>query len=160
MFRLEVNLVLEPCLILIFGLSRFFWRFLYLFGAYSTTVYLQKTMVCRGVVQVGDDVCLSGWGSQEIVEHLFFYRNFFTPLWHRVRYWSGVSSANSVVIKDHFIQFGRLASFPRFTHPFLTVVWFSCVWTIWKERNTNIFNNKNVDMDHMFDEVNCNHFCG
>jgi len=66
----------------------------------------KESLVRRGVVQVVDDVCLLGCGSQETVERLFFCCNSFATSWHCVQYWLGFSSADTVVIKEHFVQFG------------------------------------------------------
>jgi len=42
---------------------------------------------------------------------------------------------------------------PRQTHPFLKLIWFSCVWTIWKERNNPIFNHTTLELHQLLDKV-------
>ena len=42
-------------------------------------------------------------------------------------------------LRDHFIQVSFMAGMPRDTHSFFKVIWFACVWIIWKERNIRIF---------------------
>ncbi|KEH21663.1 hypothetical protein MTR_7g013900 [Medicago truncatula] len=32
-----------------------------------------------------------------------------------------------------------MAGMPRVTHSFFRVIWFACVWVLWKERNNCIF---------------------
>lgn len=35
----------------------------------------------------------------------------------------------------------------------VSVVWFSCVWCIWKARNLNCFNNKEINIGKLVEEL-------
>jgi len=71
---------------------------LFVWCLFRNSLPTKDNMVWCGVVQVSDNVCFLGCRSRETIEHLFFCCNFFAPLWHRVRCWLGVSSADTVVI--------------------------------------------------------------
>jgi hypothetical protein len=41
----------------------------------------------------------------------------------------------------HFIQCSFMVGMPRGTNSFFKVIWFACVWVIWKEHNNLTFEN-------------------
>ena len=64
-----------------------------------------------------------------------------SSLWFLVWNWIGISMVPPCQIRDHFIQFSFMAGMSRGTHSFFKVIWFACVWVIWKERNNCILKN-------------------
>ena len=34
------------------------------------------------------------------------------------------------------------------------MIWFACIWSIWKARNRKLFQNKEIDVDRMVEVVN------
>jgi len=65
--------------------SIFVWRL------FRNHLHTKDNLVHQGVIQVGDNVCLTGCELQVTAEHLFFC-NFFGGLWHLLRHWLGVFS--------------------------------------------------------------------
>jgi len=90
---------------------------------------------------------------QESADHLLITCNHLGQLWTLIRSWLCLSSVDTFRFLDHFHQFGHLTGFPIHTHIFLKLIWFSCVWTIWKERNRRIFNNKSLELHQLLNKV-------
>ena len=70
----------------------------------------------------------------------------------------GISSALDGVFGNHFIQYSNMAGMPRCSHSFLQVVWFACVWVLWKERNNHVFQNTASDPLALTEKVKLNSF--
>ena len=87
------------------------------------------------------------------MDDLLFYCAHFGLGWHRIYQWLGISFVAPTSVGDHLHQFCHLAGFPRAIHSFLTIIWMTIVWVIWKERNNMIFNQKINTLDHLLDNV-------
>jgi len=107
----------------------------------------------QGIIQAVANVYARGCALQEYVDHLFICWSYFGQLWLLLRNWLSFSSVDTFRVQHHFVQFGQLCGFPHSTLSFLKLIWFSCVWTIWKERNNMIFNNKAFDLHQLLDKV-------
>jgi len=59
-----------------------------------------------------------------------------------VRDWLGVYTADHYNIVDHFYQFGTIFGGAKSRGSLMHLVWFACVWVIWKERTDMIFYGK------------------
>jgi len=53
-----------------------------------------------------------------------------------------------------------LTSGSKARRSFMHLIWFSCAWKIWKERNNMIFNNTNVLLFNCWTRLSCFSFCG
>ncbi|XP_024628821.1 uncharacterized protein [Medicago truncatula] len=95
----------------------------------------KDNLLRRGIVHPDATNCVGGFALPETADHLFITCSHFSQLWVLVRSWLGFSSVDTFRAFDHVVQFGQLGGFPRSSHHFLKLIWFSCVWTIWKERN-------------------------
>jgi hypothetical protein len=51
-----------------------------------------------------------------------------------------------------------MTGLPWFTHFFLKVIWHVSAWVIWKEWNSGIFTQKDLDLYHLTDNVKCMSF--
>lgn len=78
------------------------------------------------------------------ISHLFLRCTYFTSMCHLIRDWLGFSSVELASLAYHFLQFSVIGGFQRSIRPFMHLIWLPCVWTIWKEMNNRIFNNKEV----------------
>jgi hypothetical protein len=98
--------------------------------------------VKRHILHPNAGLCVTDCGGVETVHHLFLPCPVFTPLWSLVRSWVGVSSADPLLIHDHFLQFVHSAGAPRARRFFMQLLWLCCTWVIWHERNNIIFKAK------------------
>jgi len=58
------------------------------------------------VLQEGDSVCVGGCVSTKKVVHLVLGCNLFGGLWYLIRWWLGISTVDSMVLREHFLQSG------------------------------------------------------
>jgi hypothetical protein len=111
---------------LVFGINMSLLKFQYSRGAFSAIVFQQK----RGIIKAEANVCVSGCEVQELADHLFITCRHLGQLWMQIHSWFGISSVDTSSAQGHFHPFGHLGGFPRQTHPFLNLIWFSCTWMI------------------------------
>jgi len=115
---------------LMFGslkISLFAWRL------FRNRLPTKDNLITRGIIQAEANACLGGCGIQESVDHLFITCRHFSQLWTQIFRVLVISSVDSFCVNDNFHQFNQLGEFPGQTHSFLKLIWFACVWTIWKE---------------------------
>ncbi|GAU13336.1 hypothetical protein TSUD_42900 [Trifolium subterraneum] len=67
----------------------------------------------RGILLVGDSLCVSGCGEVESTQHVFLSCSTFGSLWSLVSSWVGSTSVTAQTLSDHFIQFTTSASGTR-----------------------------------------------
>ena len=89
----------------------------------------------------------------DTAEHLFLGCDIFISVWSLVLQWLHISFVAPASVRDHLLQFGHLAEFPRHSHLFFRIIWFTYVWVIWKERNNRVFNQKALDSQTTSDKV-------
>ena len=93
----------------------------------------------RHIIHANDLACVTGCGATETATHLFIACDLAHTLWVLVWNRIGLSMVPPCQFCDHFIQVSFMAGMLRGTHSFFKVIWFACVWVIWKERNIRIF---------------------
>jgi hypothetical protein len=92
------------------------------------------------------------WGV-ETAHHLFLSCPVFAPLWNFVWSWVGISSADPLVLHDHFFQFTYLAGGSRARRSFMQMLWLCCIWVIWHKRNNIIFKAKESTILQLLEKV-------
>jgi hypothetical protein len=107
----------------------------------------------RGIVQVADNLCISGCGNAESAVHLFLHCQVFGSLWNRIRSWIGVSGVDTNNIREHFHQFTHYLGLSKARRSFLQLLWLLCIWLVWNERNNRLFNNSEKSIEHLLDKV-------
>jgi len=127
--------------------SLFAWRL------YRNCLLTKDNLLRWGIIQAKATFCSGGCAVQEFADHLLINCSHFSRLWPLIRNWSDLFSIDTFCAHDHYVQFGQLSGIPRQTHPFLKLTRLSCVWTIWKERNNHIFNNKTLELHQLLDKV-------
>jgi len=139
---------------ILFDTYRFLWRFIYLCGVSSAIGCQQRTIFCGWVLFKQKQLLV------HVVVMLRSQRNTFSFIavilanyGFSLRKWLSFSSVDTYRVQNHYVQFGQLCGFPRHSHLFLKLIWFACVWTIWKENNNRTFNNKVMDLHQMIDKV-------
>jgi hypothetical protein len=99
-------------------------------------------LVRRHIISSDASLCVTGCGGVETAHHLFLSCPVFASLWSLVRSWIGISSADPLVLHDHFLQFTNSAGGSRVCRLFIQLLWLYCIWVVWHERNNRIFKAK------------------
>jgi len=113
--------------------SLFVWRLL------RNRLPTKDNLLRRHVIYANDLAYVTGCGATETATHLFIVCDLAHTLWVLVWNWIGLSMVPPCQLRDHFMQVSFMAGMSRGTHSFFKVIWFACVWVIWKERNNRIF---------------------
>jgi len=93
---------------------------------------------------------------------LFLYCNIFSSLWQLVHNWIGFSSVDPQHIPNHFAHFAYSTDDLKAHRSFFFVwlIWLSCAWVLWNERNNKLFKNKEKSTSQLLDKVNVLSFWG
>lgn len=67
--------------------------------------------------------------------------------------WFGVSTTLHNDKVSHFNQFQDLMGRGKVLSHRVVVVWFACVWNIWKTRNRKLFRSKEICLEEMLEEI-------
>lgn len=132
--------------------SVFAWRL------FRNRLPTKDNLVRRRVLSQADVTCVSGCGSQETVTHLFLACDILGSLWSLVVLWLGISFVSPGDLHQHYTQFINMSGFPRFTHMFFRIIWFTSVWVLWKERNDRVFNNTTLVPSILIENVKLTSF--
>jgi len=73
-----------------------------------------------------------------------------------MRQWLGVSGADPYTAHGHFFQFTNALGSSRTYTSFLQLLWLLGVWVIWNASNHGIFNNSQISMLDLLENVKCN----
>jgi len=123
------------------------WRLLQ--DRLPTKINLQR----RGIAQVTDTRCVSGCGKEETTSHLFLHCHVFGAIWQHIRSWIGVSGADTDNVTDHIQQFIHYSGYTKACRSFLQLLWLMCVWLVWNERNSRLFNDTETSIDQLLDKA-------
>jgi hypothetical protein len=98
--------------------------------------------VRRGVITIDNQLCVSGCGQNETIDHLIIHCPVFGNLWQLVKSWIGVYSVDPQQVTDHFYQFAHSSGGYAPRRSLLHLIWLCCIWVLWNERNQRLFANK------------------
>jgi hypothetical protein len=118
----------------------------------------KDNLVRRHITHHDAGLCVTGCGGVETAYHLFLFCPVFAPLWSLVRSWVGVSSADSLSIHDHFLQFVYSAGGSQERLFFVQLLCLCCIWVVWLERNNIIFKAKESSVLQMVEKVKVHSF--
>nr|CCA66140.1 hypothetical protein [Beta vulgaris subsp. vulgaris] len=105
-----------------------------LLGKISTKHKLAKI----GIIPKDDDICILCSNSSETSDHLLLHCNFARSLWH---WWFSLWNIQWVfphTLREAFDQWQTRSRCVFFKKAWLTI-FFIIVWSVWKERNSRIF---------------------
>ncbi|CAJ2678808.1 unnamed protein product [Trifolium pratense] len=127
--------------------SIFAWRLL------RDRLPTRVNLVTRGVLSSTAGTCVFGCGAAELAHHLFLSCSFAGSLWDLVRAWIGISLVDFTNLRDHFVQFTASAGGSRARRSFLQLIWLTCVWVIWTERNHRLFKGSTCTPHLLLDKI-------
>jgi hypothetical protein len=70
----------------------------------------------------------------------------------------GLPTVYPCQVREHYTQFSLLARIPRSSHYIFKVIWFACVWVIWKDRNDRVFNNTGSNSSVLIEKIKLNSY--
>jgi hypothetical protein len=70
-----------------------------------------------------------------------------------VRNWLGVYLADPSNIVDHFYQFDTYSDYGISRCSLMHLIWFACLWFLWKERNVRLFQNKENSLTEILENI-------
>jgi hypothetical protein len=87
------------------------------------------------------------------VLHIFFECIAYLQVWHKLLNWLGVYTTlhNNAVSK--FYHLTDLYGSGRMYTEIFSVVWFSCIWVLWKIHNEKIFKDKERPTEQLVEEI-------
>lgn len=70
--------------------------------------------------------------------------DYFGQIWYEIYNWLGVVSATPARVNDHLLLFRSLCGFSKNICSAFYLILFSCIWIIWCDRNTRVFQQKGI----------------
>ena len=89
----------------------------------------------------------------EDAKHLFPSGDFFGKLWYGISHWLSYHIVFPEHVPDHLYQFGTLGGFSKNNCSAFHLIWLSCVWVIWLERNARVFHQTEASINQLLDKV-------
>ena len=89
-----------------------------------------KDNLVRGIISFDNQLCISGCGQNETIDHLLIHCPVFGNLWQLVKSWIGVYSVCPQQVTDHFYQFVHSSSGNARRRSFLQLIWLCCIWVL------------------------------
>ncbi|XP_057793236.1 uncharacterized protein LOC131009848 [Salvia miltiorrhiza] len=115
-------------------------------------------LVRRHVLNTSPETdCIFCHSQMEDLEHILFLCEKTGEIWNAFLRWIGKSSALHHNAKEHFLAFIGLGN--KAETRFLTGLWISIVWSIWKERNNCIFKQGVWNKDKLVLEIKMKLWC-
>ena len=112
----------------------------------------------RGVIPHDNQHCVVGCGDIETAHHIFRSFPFYAALWGHIRTWLGIATAEPLCLSDHFYQFVYSAGGSRTIRSFMQLIWLCCVWILWNERNSRVFENRDYTVYQLVEKVKLHSF--
>jgi len=109
-------------------------------------------LIKRHILHLNVHLCVGGCGMIEDAKHLFLSGDFFGKLWYGISHWLGYQLVFPENVSNHLYQFGTVSG-SNSKHSALNLIWLSCVWVIWLERNARIFHQKEASFNQLLDKI-------
>jgi len=110
-------------------------------------------LIKRHILHPNAQLCVGGCSLIEDAKHLFLSCDFFGKLWYGISQWLGYQLVFPDNVSDHLYQFSTFSGFSNSKRSALNLIWLSCVWVIWLERNARIFHQKEASFHQLLDKV-------
>ena len=113
----------------------------------------KDNLIRRRVIQAPDTACAYGCSELETTNHLFLECEIPNMVWLHVRKWIGLHMVYPCQLREHYTQFSLMAGMPCRSLYVFKVIWFACVWLIWKDRNDQVFKNMGSDSSVLLEKI-------
>ncbi|MCH81942.1 cytochrome P450 [Trifolium medium] len=127
--------------------SLFMWRLL------NNRLPTKDNLIRREILDGDSALCSGACGKEETLSHLFFDCDFFGAIWYAVASWLGFSFVPPREANAHVMHFGGSLPMGHGVRNVLYLVWATCCWSIWKERNNHIFKVKALSTDQLVGSI-------
>ncbi|XP_058774821.1 uncharacterized protein LOC131649093 [Vicia villosa] len=128
-------------------ISCFGWRL------FHNSLATKNNLYRRNVIGQGSTRCIGECSADESISHLFFECPFFSGIWQFICKWLRISTALHRESMAHFTQFEGLIGGDKEISSKACVIWYACVWSIWKARNAKIFRNIEVEIVKLIEDI-------
>jgi len=125
----------------------FVWRLLH--NRLPTTYNLNR----RRVLQPNTSLCLDDCGFEENIDHLFLRCYFFGQIWYHIYSCIGLTSVKPATIHEHILQLRTLGGFSKTVSSTFYLIWLSCTWIVWRDRNSRVFQQKGNSIHQLIDKI-------
>ena len=105
------------------------------------------------VLQPNTSLCSGGCVFEENIDHLFLHCIFFGQIWYDIYTWLGLASAKPTTVHEHILQFRSLDSFSKTFYYTFDLIWLSCTWIVWRDRNSRVFQLKGNSIHQLIDKI-------
>jgi hypothetical protein len=108
----------------------------------------------RGVLgNVGNPCCV--WCPEERETEVYIFGTFRVALavWSKIINWFGLQSAQPSDLCSSFESFGFPFNIGKNLRKGLSMIWHTMVWSLWKARNTHIFEEKVMSIEELFETI-------
>ncbi|RHN79618.1 putative reverse transcriptase zinc-binding domain-containing protein [Medicago truncatula] len=128
-------------------ISLFAWRLL------RDRLPTTDNLIKRHILLLNAQLCVGGCGMMGDAKHLFLSCDFFGKLWYGISHWLSCHIVFPEHVPDHLYQFGTLGGFSKNNRSAFHLIWLSCVWVIWLERNARVFHQTEASINQLLDKV-------
>jgi hypothetical protein len=114
----------------------------------------RANLAYRGVLP-NDGVSWCPWcdGEIESENHLLVSCPIAWVVWSNVHRWFGVTSVVPSTMSSMCESFLKVYRIGKNGHKGVLMVWHAVVWALWRARNDKIFNDKEVNVEELFDKI-------
>lgn len=143
-----------------FGLKECHSNWICLHGACSllNRISTKDNLVRRGIVSSDDCHCVRGCVLDEERNHLFVRCNHFGRIWNMVSAWSGFEFVGNDLLQEQQNHFCALGGRSKRDCCTMAMLWAATTWSIWKDRNCRIFQQRVEPLQTLLERKNFNFF--
>lgn len=116
-------------------------------------ILAKDNLLMWGVTPTDSLLCVGGCSQprEEMINHLFMECGFFSSTLNLVLHLLVVYTVLRADISSHALQFGGAYAIKKDIQFRFQVIWLTCIWVIWKERNSRIFSNKQNSQNRLLE---------
>lgn len=133
-------------------LNLFVWRLL------LNRIPTKDNLVRRGIVSTDDCHCVEGCGLDEEKNHLLVRCNHFGRIWNMVAAWLGFKFVGNGLLQEQQNHFCALGGPSKRDCCTMAMLWAATTWSIWKDRNCHIFQQKVEPLQTLHERIKLQFF--